>query len=75
VFAGDAANTNRSRNADLDVQWSWRFGAGNAEYRKVQGQFFVRYANRYARATDNLFLFHNITKMQTASAGLSFTFF
>lgn len=75
IFAGDAANLSHSRNADLDLQWSLRFGVEKSEYRKVQGQFFVRYANRYARATDNLFLFHNITKIQTASAGLSFTFF
>lgn len=75
IFAGDAANLSHSRNADLDLQWSLRFGVEKSQYRKVQGQFFVRYANRYARATDNLFLFHNITKTQTASAGLSFTFF
>jgi hypothetical protein len=75
VFAGDAARVSRSRNADLDLQWSLRFGVGKSQYRKVQGQFLVRYANRYARATDNLFLFRNITKIQTANAGLSFTFF
>src|SRR5688572_8503000 len=75
IFAGDAANISRSRNADLDLQWSMRFGVGKGEYRKVQGQFFVRYANRYARATDNLFLLHNITKIQTANAGVTFTFF
>jgi hypothetical protein len=75
AFAGDAANTGSSRNADLDVQWSWRFGIEKDRYRKVQGQFFIHYANRYARATDNIFLFKNLTKFQTMSAGLSFTFF
>lgn len=75
AFAGDAANTNRSRNADLDLQWSWRFGVEKDHYRKVQGQFFARYANRYASARDNLFFFNNLTKVQTMSAGLSFTFF
>ncbi|MDQ3472113.1 MAG: hypothetical protein M3447_00100 [Acidobacteriota bacterium] len=75
AFASDAANTSRSRNADLDLQWSWRFAWDRDKYRKVQGQFFIRYANRYARATDNIFVFTNLTKLQTMSAGLSFTFF
>ena len=75
IFAGDAANVSRSRNADLDLQWSIRFGIGKGEYRKVQGQFFVRYANRYARVTDNLFFLHNITKIQTGNVGVTFTFF
>jgi hypothetical protein len=75
AFAGDRAKTNRSRNADLDLQWSWRFGIEKDKYRKVQGQFFIRYANRYTRATDNIFLFKNLTKIQTMSAGLSLTFF
>jgi hypothetical protein len=75
AFGGDAANTNQSRNADLDLQWSWRFNQGAENYKKVQGQFFIRYANRYSRATDYIFLFSNITKLQTLSAGLSFTFF
>jgi hypothetical protein len=75
AFAGDRLNLTSSRNADLDLQWSWRFGAEKDKYRKVQGQFFVRYANRYTRATDNIFLFRNLTKLQTMSAGLTFTFF
>jgi hypothetical protein len=75
IFAGDVAKVSQSRNADLDLQWGWRFGVERGQLRKVQGQFFIRYANRYARATDNLFLFRNITKIQTTSAGLSFTFF
>jgi len=75
AFAGDTLNLTTSRNADLDLQWSWRFGVEKDKYRKVQGQFFIRYANRYARAIDNIFLFRNLTKLQTMSAGLTFTFF
>ncbi len=75
AFAGDSANTTQSRNADLDLQWSWRFGIEKDKYRKVQGQFYIRYANRYTRATDRVFLFTNLSKLQTMSAGLSFTFF
>jgi len=74
-LASDAANTNKNRSLDLDLQWSWRFGVEKDKYRKVQGQFFIRYANRYARAQDQIFLFNNITKFQSLSSGLSLTFF
>lgn len=75
TFAGDVANTNRSRNAELDLQWSWRFKYERDSYRKMQGQFFIRYANRYAYSRDFLFDFRNLTKLQTINAGMSFTFF
>lgn len=76
AFGGDATNARRSRNADLDLQWSTRFNFFEDDrWRKVQGQFFIRYANRYASARDNVFFFNNLTKVQTMSAGLSFTFF
>lgn len=75
TFAGDIANTNRSRNAELDLQWSWRFKRESDSYRKMQGQFFIRYANRYAYSRDFLFDFRNLTKLQTINAGVSFTFF
>jgi hypothetical protein len=76
AFGGDAASLRRSRNADLDLQWSTRFNLYEKErWRKVQAQFFVRYANRYASARDQIFFFNNLTKVQTMSAGLSFTFF
>ncbi len=76
AFGGDSANARSSRNADLDLQWSTRFSLYQKErWRKVEGQFFIRYANRYASARDNIFFFNNLTKVQTMSAGLSFTFF
>jgi hypothetical protein len=75
IFAGDVADTSDSRNAEFDLQWSYRFAADKGAYRKVQGQFFVRYANRYARSLDNLFGFSNLTRLQTFNIGLSFTFF
>jgi hypothetical protein len=76
AFGGDAANARSSRNVDLDLQWSTRFNFFEEDrWRKVEGQFFVRYANRYASARDNIFFFNNLTKIQTMSAGLSFTFF
>ncbi len=75
ILAGDLAQTSKSRNAEVDLQWSYRFGVERGGYRKVQGQFFIRYANRYARAFDSLFGFQNLTKLQTLNTGLSFTFF
>jgi len=74
-LAGDAVNTNRNRSIDLDLQWSWRFGIEKNTYRKLRGQFFIRYANRYARAQDRIFFFTNINKFQSFSAGLSITLF
>lgn len=74
-LAGDDLNISRNRSIDFDLQWSWRFGLEKDKYRKVQGQFFIRYANRYARAQDRLFLFNNLTKLQSLSAGLSITLF
>jgi hypothetical protein len=75
IFAGDNVSISSRRNAELDVQWSYRFTAERSRFKKVQGQFFARYANRYARAFDGLFGFRNLTKLQTFNTGLTFTFF
>jgi hypothetical protein len=72
---GDLSLRNDGRNTEFDVQWSWRFGIERSRMKKVQGQFFVRYANRYARSTSELYLFNNVLKSQTLNTGLSFTFF
>jgi hypothetical protein len=74
--AGDRANTNFRRDADFDIQYSWRFlSLEKSRFKKTQGQFFIRYANRYASASDRLFGFNTFTRLQTFNAGLSFTFF
>jgi len=74
--AGDRANTNSRRDADFDIQYSWGFlNIEKSRFRKMQGQFFIRYANRYASASDRLFGFNTFTKLQTFNAGISFTFF
>jgi hypothetical protein len=73
--AGDLGRITRSRNAEFDLQWSYRFGFGENGWKKVQGQFFVRYANRYARFRDQAFGVSNLTKLQTLNTGLNFTFF
>ncbi|MEW6125727.1 MAG: hypothetical protein AB1757_01580 [Acidobacteriota bacterium] len=73
--AGDLAQTSRNRNAEFDLQMAYRFISEKSRYRKVQGQFFIRYANRYASAFDRVFGFNNLTKIETLNTGLSFTFF
>jgi hypothetical protein len=75
TFAGDVARTVRNRNAEFDLQWSYQFTLGKERFKKLQGQSFVRYANRYASSRDNIFFLNNLTKAQTLNIGLSFTFF
>lgn len=75
TLAGDEAGTKRNRNVEFDVQWSYRFGWEKDRFRKVQGQFFIRYANRYGRARNRLFDLNDLQKTQIVNLGLSFTFF
>jgi hypothetical protein len=75
IFAADLADTSRSRNAEFDLSWTYRFGVERSRYRKVNGQFYVRYANRYARTLDSVFGLDNLIKSQTLNVGMSFTFF
>ncbi len=75
TFAGDVSGISRSRNAEADLQWSYGFGFGESGLRKVKGQFFIRYANRYARILDRVFSVNNLTTVQTLNTGLNFTFF
>lgn len=60
---------------EFNVQWSWKFLAGQKQFKKVTGQFFVRYANFFAQAIDRSFATNNLTRSQTLNAGMNFTFF
>ncbi len=75
TIAGDAANTSRNRNTEFDISWTYRFDRGKEGFKKVAGQFFVRYANRYSHSLDRVFLSDNLNKNQSLTANLSFTFF
>lgn len=77
IGAGDHARTNHRRDADFDLQYAWRFLSKEEKNRfeKMQGQFFIRYANRYGLARDNVFRFLTLTKFQVFNTGLNFTFF
>jgi hypothetical protein len=71
----DLSQTSNSRDTMFDLQWSYRFAMEKSRMKKFQAQFFIRYANRYARSSSGLFRIDSLTKSQTLSAGMSFTFF
>ncbi|HEY8462018.1 MAG TPA: hypothetical protein VIM99_16640 [Blastocatellia bacterium] len=76
TLAGDLARIiTRNRNTEFDLQWSYQFTRGEAGWRKVQGQFFIRYADRYARLRDLLFGLDSLTRLKTLNGGINFVFF
>ena len=74
-LAGDAADTRRNRNIEFDVQWAYQFSLGKEKFRKLSGQFFIRYADRYARARNSTFASNVLQKNQTVNLGLSLNLF
>ena len=75
TMAGDLRHDRKSRNAETDIQWSYRLGFGRSEWKRIQSQVSIRYANRYARISDNLAGFSSLTRLQTLNVTLSFSFF
>ncbi len=75
TLAGDKARTSRNRNFEFDAQFTYSLGVERGELKKVKTQLFVRYANRFARSRDNVFLTNSFNKQQTLNTGLSITFF
>lgn len=75
TLAGDLARITRSRSAEFDLQWSYQFTRGEAGWQKVKGQFFIRYADRYARTRDFIFGLDNLTRLKTLNGGINFVFF
>ena len=71
---GDLSLLSNGRNIGFDLQWTRGFGWGKEEPRKVQGQFYIRLSNQYARSFDALFGIRNLTRSRTLNTGLSFTF-
>jgi hypothetical protein len=74
VIAGDRAHTNHGRNTDFDAALTYRFGMGEG-LKKVSGQCFLRYANHYSFARDNVFATNSLRKNQTLTLNVGFTFF
>lgn len=75
TLAGDLARTTRNRNTEFDLQWSYQFTRGETGWRKMRGQFFIRYADRYARTRDFAFGLDNLTRLKTLNSGINFVFF
>jgi hypothetical protein len=79
IGAGDLARTSSSRSIEGDAQLSYRLDKEHPVWQRLfanrmQAQFFVRYANRFARTRDLLFLVNNLNKIWTLSTGLNLTF-
>ncbi|PYT09142.1 MAG: hypothetical protein DMF60_03165 [Acidobacteria bacterium] len=74
-LAGDAADTRRNRNIEFDIQWAYQFAFGKERFRKLSGQFFIRYADRYARTRNSIFATSDLQKNQTLNLGMSFNIF
>jgi hypothetical protein len=74
--AGDLARTARNFNNEFDLQWSYRLARENENrFKKFQANYFLRYANRFARARNFVENIDNLTKLQTFNTGLNFIFF
>ncbi len=79
IGAGDLARTSSSRAIEGDAQFSYRFDGEHPGWQRIfanrlQAQFFVRYANRFARARDLLFAINSINKVWTLNTGVNLTF-
>ncbi len=74
-IAGDTRRLNENRNAEFDVQWSYRFAIGQKKFKKAEAQFFIRYANRYGHTFDRLTVLRNFNKTQGFNAGITFNVF
>ena len=72
---GDRSLSSNARNLGYDTQWSHNFEREKGRLSKVKAQFYIRYANQYARSLDMLFGLNNLTRSQTLNTGLNFTFF
>lgn len=75
TLAGDLGNLSDTRNGEMDAQWAYSFNLGEKKFKKISGQFFIRFANRYGDSIDRQFFFNTINKSQTFNAGLTFNFF
>ena len=74
--AGDLAQTTRNFNNEFDLQWTYRLNRANENrFKKAQANYFIRYANRFARARNFAENINNLTKLQTFNTGLNFIFF
>jgi hypothetical protein len=79
IGAGDLSRTSSSRTIEGDAQLSYRMDGEHPGWRRLfanrmQAQFFVRYANHFARTSDLLFVVNNLNKVWTLNTGINLTF-
>ncbi len=79
IGAGDLARTSSSRAIEGDAQLSYRLDGEHPVWQRlfanrVQAQFFIRYANRFARTRDLLFVVNSLNKVRTLNTGMNLTF-
>jgi len=79
VGAGDLARTSSSRTIEGDAQLSYRMDREHPIWQRLftnrmQAQLFIRYANRFARTRDLLFVVNNLNKVWTLNTGMNLTF-
>lgn len=79
IGAGDLARTSSSRTIEGDAQLSYRLDGEHPGWQRLfsnrlQAQFFIRYANRFARTRDLLFVINSINKVWTLNTGVNLTF-
>jgi hypothetical protein len=76
IGAGDLARTTKNFNNEFDLQWSFRLARENENrFKKVQANYFIRYANRFAHTRNFVENINNLTRLQTFNTGLNFIFF
>ena len=79
IGAGDLARTSSSRTIEGDAQLSYRMDREHPVWQRLfanhmQAQFFIRYANRFARTRDLLFVVNSLNKVWTLNTGVNLTF-
>lgn len=76
TLAADRARTKRDRNINFDVQWTYQFAFfENDKFRKLTGQFFIRYADTFIRNRNFLLITDDLQKTRIFNMGLSFNIF
>ncbi|HKS43239.1 MAG TPA: cell envelope integrity protein TolA [Blastocatellia bacterium] len=76
TLADDRAKTKRDRNITFDMQWTYQFAFfENDKFRKLTGQFFIRYADTFIRNRNFVLITDDLQKTRTLNLGLSFNIF
>ncbi len=76
IGQGDLGRSVRNRNLEFDLQWNYKLTRENPnKFKKWQANYFVRYANRYARNRNFLDALNVLNRANTFNTGLNFIFF